>query len=136
MQLYLNGQDVAQLLVSEGLARVDDYSTSKELATAQETAQQSRKNIWSSYDAEAVAAASLAATTPVSARKEYVDVVVSDVRGGDGEKPFSFAVQTLKDGGTIPELERLMEELQVEAKGAVAGAWIPKSGEVVGAKFR
>ena len=37
------------------------------------------------------------AAAPVAARTEYVDVVVSDVRGG--ETPFSFAVQILANGG-------------------------------------
>lgn len=67
--------------------------------------------LWSKYDpeAEAAAAGSTNGTaTPVTqARKEYVDVVVSEVRGGTETAPFSFAVQILQNGGTSRALEPL-----------------------------
>lgn len=62
--------------------------------------------LWASFDPEAEAATnghSNGSAAPVSARKEYVDVVVSDVRGG-GETPFSFAVQILANGGAYTVL--------------------------------
>lgn len=58
--------------------------------------------IWSKYDPEAEAAANATngAVTPIKqARKEYVDVVVSEVRGGTETLPFSFSVQILQNGG-------------------------------------
>lgn len=105
MQLFHNGQDVAAALVREGLARVDEYSNAKELWTAQEEAQKARKNLWSNYDPEAEALANgdaAAAGQSVQPRKEYVDVVVSEVRGGTETEPFRFAVQILQNGGAFP----------------------------------
>lgn len=55
--------------------------------------------IWQDYDGEAeqaAAAASTSTTEPVQARREYVDIIVSDVRT---EPSFSFAVQLLQPGG-------------------------------------
>jgi hypothetical protein len=44
--LYLNGQDVAELLIAEGLARLDEYaSPSKALIEAEAIAKASRKNV-------------------------------------------------------------------------------------------
>ncbi|BGP48403.1 hypothetical protein JCM10450v2_004276 [Rhodotorula kratochvilovae] len=140
-RLSYNGQDVATMLVREGLAKVDEYSNSKELWAAQEEAQAARRNIWSSFDPaqEALkngAANGAAAAGPAQARKEYIDVVVSEVRGGTETVPFSFSVQVLKDGG-IPELEKLMGDLTLfhqEADVTPAG-FAPRSGELVSAKF-
>ncbi|GAA5898069.1 hypothetical protein JCM6882_003319 [Rhodosporidiobolus microsporus] len=145
-KLFLNGQDVAALLVREGLAKVDDYSQSKELWALQEEAQKAKKNIWTSYDPEQDAALNganglggangAAPGQPAQARKEYVDVVISEVRGGTETVPFSFSVQILKDGG-IPELEKLMGDLTVfhqEADLTPAG-FVPRNGDLVSAKF-
>jgi staphylococcal nuclease domain-containing protein 1 len=115
--MFLGSDDVAVMLVREGLARVDDYSGSKELADAQEEAKRLGKNvrrlqspvhcpadaistqIWKDFDAAVQAAAdSLQDNTQIAARREYVDCIVVDVRGGP-EVPFSFAVQILTNGG-------------------------------------
>lgn len=106
--MSINGQDVAHSLVLEGLAKVDDYSSSKDLFSAQSSAQTARKNIWSTYDPEQAALAQQdsyanggggAGGKKLEPRKEYVDVVVSEVRGGTETLPFSFSVQILKNGG-------------------------------------
>ncbi|GAA5833480.1 hypothetical protein JCM9279_001538 [Rhodotorula babjevae] len=143
-RLFYNGQDVATMLVREGLAKVDEYSNAKELWTAQEEAQAARRNIWSSFDPAAAAAASGAdssaagASTPAPKRTEYLDVVVSEVRGGTETVPFSFSVQVLEDGG-IPALEKLMGDLtlfhQDDAQAPVPGNFVPRSGDLVSAKF-
>ncbi|BGP08133.1 hypothetical protein JCM10049v2_003979 [Rhodotorula toruloides] len=138
-RLFHNGQDVAAALVREGLARVDEYSNAKELWTAQEEAQKARKNLWSNYDPEAEALANgdaAAAGQSVQPRKEYVDVVVSEVRGGTETEPFRFAVQILQNGG-IPELEKLMSDLTVFHKEAdvTPAGFTPRSGELVSAQF-
>ncbi|GAA5996660.1 uncharacterized protein JCM10292_003121 [Rhodotorula paludigena] len=135
-RLFYNGQDVATMLVREGLAKVDEYSNAKELWAAQEAAQKERKNLWSNYDPAQEAAASSAALQPAQARKEYVDVVVSEVRGGTETVPFSFSVQLLQNG-SIPELEKLMLELTVFHKEAdvTPAGFAPRSGELVSAQF-
>ncbi|BGP16324.1 hypothetical protein JCM10213_009173 [Rhodosporidiobolus nylandii] len=147
-RLFLNGQDVAAMLVREGLAKVDDYCQSKELWSLQEAAQQAKKNLWVNYSAEEAALAAngggaqnglphLGAPVKAEARKEYVDVVVSEVRGGTETVPFSFSVQILKNGG-IPELEKLMGELTLfhqEADAAAPANFVPRNGDLVSAKF-
>lgn len=105
---------MALSLVTEGLAKVDEYSNAKDLWSAQSAAQAERKNLWSSYDpaqAQLVAEEQAAQERSngghgggkkLEARKEYVDVVVSEVRGGTETVPFSFSVQILKNGGKLP----------------------------------
>lgn len=44
-QMFLGGQDVAVLLLKEGLAKMDEYSNSKELAEAEEEAKRAQKNV-------------------------------------------------------------------------------------------
>jgi staphylococcal nuclease domain-containing protein 1 len=110
--------DVALQLVEQGLAKVDEYSSGeKELEKAQSLAQSLRKNLWTSYDPSSTTLEGGLSTNGTSsttttgsmngwgggnkleARKEYVDVIVSEVRGGTETLPFSFSVQILKDGG-------------------------------------
>ncbi|GAA5925886.1 uncharacterized protein JCM15063_005152 [Sporobolomyces koalae] len=136
-RMSINGQDVAHSLVSEGLAKVDEYSSAKDLFAAQSAAQSLRKNMWSSYDPTQVAEQEAQLNgKKLEARKEYVDVVVSEVRGGTETLPFSFSVQILKDGG-IPELESLMSELTVfhQSNDVTPAGFTPRSGELVSAKF-
>lgn len=133
-KLFLNGVDFAVSLVREGLAKLDDYATpSKELAEAQEEAKKAKKNIWKNFDAEAEAAAA-AQAGPVVARREYIDVGLSEIRGDGRDIPFSFAVQELKDG-IIPALEQLMTELNQEGPAPAPASFIPRMGEVVAAQF-
>jgi len=101
--------------------------------------------IWSSFDPAAAAAAAngadssaAGASTPAPKRTEYLDVVVSEVRGGTETVPFSFSVQVLEDGG-IPALEKLMGDLTIfhqdDAQAPVPGNFVPRSGDLVSAKF-
>ncbi|KAK4054505.1 hypothetical protein OIV83_000999 [Microbotryomycetes sp. JL201] len=136
-KMLINGEDVATMLVHEGLARVDDYAAErgeKDLIAAQDEAKRAQKNIWSSYDPSAEQKNSNA---PLAARKEYVDCVISDIRGGNDLTPFSFAIQILKANGTIPELEKLMGDLTLHHKNADEGPaqFVPKTGELVSAQF-
>ncbi|GAA5853221.1 hypothetical protein JCM3766R1_000199 [Sporobolomyces carnicolor] len=147
-RMSINGQDVALSLVTEGLAKVDEYSNAKDLWSAQSAAQAERKNLWSSYDpaqAQLVAEEQAAQERSngghgggkkLEARKEYVDVVVSEVRGGTETVPFSFSVQILKNGG-IPELESLMSELTLfhQSADVTPSGFTPRSGELISAKF-
>lgn len=74
---------------------------------------------------------------PAPARTEYVDCVISDVRGSSGpDDPFGFSVQVLND--QIQELETLMEEFSLHHKSPVASgptSFIPRVGDLVSAKF-
>ncbi|SCZ88438.1 BZ3500_MvSof-1268-A1-R1_Chr2-1g04411 [Microbotryum saponariae] len=141
-KMFLGKDDFAVLLVKEGLARVDEYAAekgAKDLVEAQDEAKRNKKGIWSNYDAAADAAdAAVASSEPAVARREYVDVVVSDVRGS-ADSPFSFAVQVLGSNGSIPELERLMSELTVFHEGTsgdpTPANFLPRNNDLVSAKF-
>lgn len=77
-----------------------------------------------------------AAAAPAQARSEYVDLYVSDVRGGSGEVPFGFSVQILDP--EISKLETLMSDLALHHKAATtafSSAFAPKVGDWVSAKF-
>jgi len=90
--------------------------------------------MWRDYDQEAEqqAAESAAAAATPTARKEYVDVIVSDIRS---EPSFSFAVQVLQPGGKLPELEKLMSDFAAFHRTAQAAPITPRSGDHVSAKF-
>lgn len=63
--------------------------------------------------------------------REYVDVIVSDVR----TDPFSFSIQVLQDGG-IPELEQLIKDFSLHHQSPSAAQTVaPRSGDLVSAKF-
>ena len=133
-RLFLNGADFAVALVREGLAKLDDYATpSKELAEAQDEAKRAKRNVWRNFDAEAEAAAS-APAGPVVARREYIDVGLSEIRGDGKDVPFSFAVQELKNGA-VPALETLMTELNQDEAAPAPASFVPRMGEVVAAMF-
>jgi len=71
---------------------------------------------------------------PAPARREYADVIISDVRGNGSDVPFSFAVQILDE--RISELETLMQELALHSTAPPASAgFTPRAGEYVCAKF-
>ncbi|GAA5856749.1 hypothetical protein JCM8547_008820 [Rhodosporidiobolus lusitaniae] len=150
-KLFYNNVDVASQLVKEGLAKVDDYCQSKELWSLQEEAQKARKNLWKDFDPSLIGAGADGVANGVptlgaavngggagkaEARKEYVDVVVSEVRGGTETVPFSFSVQILKDGG-IPELETLMSDLTLfhRENDVTPANFQPRNGDLVSAKF-
>lgn len=76
------------------------------------------------------------AAAPAQARSEYVDLYVSDVRGGDGTLPFGFSVQILD--AEIGKLETLMSDLALHHKTNATDsrtAFAPKVGDWVSAKF-
>ncbi|TKY87388.1 hypothetical protein EX895_004065 [Sporisorium graminicola] len=78
-----------------------------------------------------------AAAAAAPARTEYVDCIISDVRGSSGpEDPFGFSIQVLND--QINELETLMDEFSLHHKSPVAAgpaSFIPRAGDLVSAKF-
>ncbi|KAJ1028398.1 hypothetical protein NDA16_001565 [Ustilago loliicola] len=74
---------------------------------------------------------------PAHARTEYVDCIISDVRGSSNpEDPFGFSIQILND--QIHELESLMEEFSLHHKSPASSSpasFIPRAGDLVSAKF-
>lgn len=93
---------------------MDDYSNSKELYAAQETAQASKLGMWKSFDVEAEAEANRSLFDLIPAKKEFIDIVISDIRGNKEEIPFSFAVQVLKNGSewrSMLEFESKLSDL-------------------------
>ena len=132
--LYVNKQNVAAMLVREGLARVDEYNSTQELKSAEEDAKREKKNIWQNYEAEDATAASAEASSSIAGpRKEYVDVIVSDIRT---EPAFGFSVQVLQPGGKLPELEQLMKNFAIHHRTASnAPITAVRPGDVVSAKF-
>lgn len=91
--------------------------------------------MWKEYDDEAEQQAQQAAAAAANptARKEYVDVIVSDIRS---EPSFSFAVQVLQPGGKLPELEKLMADFAAFHRTAQpAPITSIRSGDLVAAKF-
>ncbi|KAN0062615.1 hypothetical protein ACQY0O_005148 [Thecaphora frezii] len=88
------------------------------------------------------AATAAAANEPAPARAEYVDCLISDVRGGEydvragAEEPFGFSLQIL--GPQIDELEAMMAEFSLHHKSAAASTtsgFFPRAGDLVSAKF-
>lgn len=133
--LYVNKENVAAMLVREGLARVDEYNPTTELKDAEAQAKREKKNIWHDYDDEAENVASQTngnANGDAPARKEYVDVIVSDIRT---EPSFSFAVQVLQPGGKLPELEKLMSDFSLYHRSNSGAPVTPRAGDQVSAKF-
>lgn len=70
------------------------------------------------------------------ARTEYVDCIISDVRGSSSpDDPFGFSIQILND--QIHQLETLMEEFSLHHKSpaATSSSFIPRAGDLISAKF-
>ncbi|SPO36247.1 related to 100 kDa protein P100 [Pseudozyma flocculosa] len=93
-------------------------------------------------------AAAAASNEPAPARADYVDCIISDVRGGlddvdprtastnSGAEPFGFSLQVL--GDQIDELEKMMSEFALHHKTPSAQAsvgFFPRAGDLVSAKF-
>lgn len=153
--MYLNkNENVAVQLVGEGFAQVHEYSAANlafatQLTEAEKQARTTKKGLWINEPAQDDPAAledtnghshgglptkawSGGSTSQESTpRSEYIDIVVSDVRGDGGASiPFGFSVQILND--QIQNLETLMKDLSVQPP---SGTLQPKVGDWVCAKF-
>ncbi|KIP01963.1 hypothetical protein PHLGIDRAFT_131000 [Phlebiopsis gigantea 11061_1 CR5-6] len=138
--LYLNKtENAAVTLVREGLATVHSYSAdslpwAKQLYDAEEEAKKAKRKIWSDYDEEAELAVQAPEEEDAGALKtEYQDVIISDIRVGP--TGLNFSVQILNTEG-IASLEKLMREFSLHHKTvAPTAGFVPKSGDLVSAKF-
>ncbi|KAG0706093.1 hypothetical protein DFH29DRAFT_903564 [Suillus ampliporus] len=138
--LWLKNENAAVSLVKEGLASVhsfsaDSLSWSTQLYSAEAEAKQAQRNLWENYDEEAEKAAQAPAAEDDagSLKSEYLDVIISDVRPGNG---FSFSVQILNTEG-IATLEKLMRDFSLHHRVAqpAPSNFVPKAGDLVSAKF-
>lgn len=90
---------------------------------------------WGGVSGAAVSGAATAAAAP--ARTEFVDCIISDVRGSSSaDDPFGFSIQVLND--QIHELEKLMEDFSLFHRSPVGSGpagFVPRTGDLVSAKF-
>ncbi|KAG0320347.1 hypothetical protein BGZ99_004559 [Dissophora globulifera] len=133
--MWLNKtENVASQLLEEGLATIHSYSAeqskySSQLYAAERAAKQERRNLWANVDPNAVVEEEEVDTSkPI--KKEYLDVVISDIRSGG-----HFYVQIINQ--QIQNLEKMMSELGIHHKkdSAAPANWKPRVNETVSAKF-
>ncbi|GBE81492.1 Staphylococcal nuclease domain-containing protein [Sparassis crispa] len=136
--LYLNKTENAAItLVREGLATVHSYSAdglpwAHQLYEAEEEAKSTKRNIWKDYDEEAEEAPEVSPEDNAALKPDYIDVIISDVRT---QNDFGFSVQILNTEG-IASLEKLMRDFSLHHKvAATPPGFVPKSGDLVSAKF-
>ncbi|KAI7820061.1 tudor domain-containing protein [Gamsiella multidivaricata] len=133
--MWLNKtENVAALLLEEGLASIHSYSAdqskqSSALYAAERAAKQERKNLWTNVDPNA-AVEEEEVDTAKPIKKEYLDVVVSEIVSGG-----HFYVQVINQ--QTESLEKMMSELGIHHKNASTAPpnWKPRLHEIVSAKF-
>ncbi|CAG8535934.1 16494_t:CDS:10 [Racocetra fulgida] len=124
--LWLNKtENFAILLLQEGLATIHSFSAdqspySRELYAAEQIAKDEKKNVDDAVTAD-----------EAEARKEYVDVVVSEIISGG-----HFYVQVVNDSN-IRSLEKMMSEFGFYHKSTTAISNVDKikAGQIVSAQF-
>ncbi|KAJ6625540.1 hypothetical protein B0H10DRAFT_2312806 [Mycena sp. CBHHK59/15] len=128
--LYLNKtENAAVTLVKEGLATVHSFSADS-LGWARQLYD---AEIWKDYDEEAEKAEAPVEEAAGPLKREYIDVIISDVRTASG---LSFSVQILNTEG-IAALEKLMRDFSLHHRSPSAAPpnFSPKGGDLVSAKF-
>lgn len=135
--LYVGKEDLAVLLLEEGLATVHEYSAeyvsnSKQLYNAQSNAQKAQRRIWNDYIAEKETALDAPATgAEVSpAKKEYIDIVITDVSSNG-----TLQVQIVSSG--TQQLTQLMSKFRQFhlASNEAPLTTLPSVGECISAQF-
>ncbi|KAF7296136.1 Transcriptional factor [Mycena kentingensis (nom. inval.)] len=136
--LYLNKtENAAVALVKEGLATVHSFSAdglswAKQLYDAEADAKAAKRHMWKDYDEDAEKVEEPAAESgPL--KREYMDIIISDVRTTSG---LAFSVQILNTEG-IASLEKLMRDFSLHHRSPSAAPpnFVPKGGDLVSAKF-
>ncbi|ORY95214.1 hypothetical protein BCR43DRAFT_458884 [Syncephalastrum racemosum] len=136
--LFIGGENLSVTLLEHGLVSIHDFSAnesrySSQFYAAERSARDAKKGLWKDYveqEQAEEAAAAAAATVKDEPRREYIDIVVSEIVSGT-----RFYVQVVND--EIRQLEKLMAELS-NYHGSRAGmesAYKPKVGDLVSAKF-
>ena len=141
--LFIGGENLAVLLLREGLANIHEYSANEsqytnQLYDGERAGRAAKKNLWKDYDEEkeqAAAAAAAAQATKddnvvVEEKKQYIDLVVSEYTSGH-----QFYIQVVN--ADIKKLETLMTELSQyhTSRGGMDGPHKPRVGDIVSAKF-
>ncbi|KAF8460328.1 hypothetical protein BDZ91DRAFT_739571 [Kalaharituber pfeilii] len=146
--MYIGSQNVAKLLVEEGLATVHAYSAEQggyanELFAAENKAKASKKGLWQNYDPSQEEGGGAGTRTPSNGasdatvatpekRKDYKDVIVTHV---DSEN-CHIKLQVVPSG--VSPLEALMEEFRNFHSNPANSQSLPgppRNGEFVAAKF-
>jgi staphylococcal nuclease domain-containing protein 1 len=143
--LYIGRENLAKVLVEEGLASVHAYSAEKsgnaaELFGAEKRAKEARKNLWKDYDpsqdeeAQEAETADAPEESEISLEKkptDYRDVVITNIDSNGKLK-----IQEIGKG--TASLETLMNEFRrfhLDSKNNTPLKDAPKTGEFVSAKF-
>ncbi|KAG0177109.1 hypothetical protein DFQ28_006390 [Apophysomyces sp. BC1034] len=132
--LFIQGENLAVSLLQRGLVSVHEYSANEshyanQFFTAERNAQSEKKGIWQHHDDKAKEIVEdVAAEENAGPRREYIDVVVSDIVSGS-----NFYVQIIN--AEIRQLETLMTELSKYQNGRPHEAIKPRVGEIVSARF-
>ncbi|CAB5297965.1 unnamed protein product [Rhizophagus irregularis] len=133
--MWIKNENFAVMLLRDGFASVHDYSASQssysqQLYAAEESAKTEKKNIWSLQDNEVSKEQEVAIVTEVEPRKEYVDIVVTEIISGG-----RFYLQVINDD--IHKLEKMMSEFSLYHKNnaSSSSSFTPKNNEMVSAQF-
>jgi len=134
--IWVNKENLAALLLAEGLAEINKASlkdnpyVANEFVIAEDSAKKARRNLWKSYDPEKEEAERKKREEEESERKkpkqELIDIVVTDIVDAT-----HFYIQISQ-----PEAARALEELMQKLAAAdESPAYKPKVGELVKAQF-
>ncbi|KAF3082112.1 hypothetical protein TWF569_008243 [Orbilia oligospora] len=141
--MYVNRENLAKLLVEEGLASVHAYSAEQsghgtELFAAEKAAKEARKNLWQNWtpqddadDSAEPSGSTEDTTTTFNKRQDYRDVVVTNV-----DESGKMKVQLVGSG--TDQLEKLMASFRnfhLNKSNATPLSGPPKVGDIVAAKF-
>ncbi|KAF3919685.1 hypothetical protein ABW20_dc0105936 [Dactylellina cionopaga] len=142
--MYVNRENIAKLLVEEGLAQVHSYSAEQsghgpELFAAEKAAKEARKNLWKDWtpdeEAEETGEASTGGAeeipTNFTKKQDYRDVVVTNV-----EENGKMKVQLVGSG--TAQLEKMMADFRIFHSSKANDTPLaapPKVGDFVAAKF-
>ncbi|KAF7729367.1 hypothetical protein EC973_004624 [Apophysomyces ossiformis] len=131
--LFIQGENLAVSLLQRGFASVHEFSANEshytnQFYTAERTAQAEKKGIWQHYEEKKAVVEDVAEEQNAGPRREYVDIVVSDIVSGS-----NFYVQIIN--AEIRQLETLMTELSQYQNGRPHEAIKPRVGDVVSAQF-
>ncbi|KAL1958656.1 hypothetical protein VTO42DRAFT_3999 [Malbranchea cinnamomea] len=143
--LYVNRENFAKILLEEGLAKVHPYSAEQsghaaELYAAEKKAKELRKGLWHDWDPsqdvdedeeETPSAAADATAEPVERKKDYRDVMVTNV-----DENAKLKVQQIGAGTTaLTELMNAFRAFHLNKANDVPLSAPPKAGDFVSAKF-
>jgi staphylococcal nuclease domain-containing protein 1 len=134
--IFIDGENLAVMLVEEGLATVHEYSASQtqfanQLFEAEETARGARKNIWLDYVEKEEEIVEVVSELELSEKKSLFEVLVSEI-GING------TVFLQKIGPNLKQLESIMSQFSAFHNNAgqqVIAPFTPKVGEYCSGQF-